>query len=811
MAETNRKHRTKADQLLRTKLMPPRLPVPIVPRPALLARLDEGMARALTLVAAPTGYGKTTLVAQWLGTRREPGAWVALDPGDDDPAHFWAYVITACRAFDPGLGKATLAALRSSRLSSLEAPVASLLNDLATAPTAGILVLEDYRAITSSQVHAGVAYLVDHLPATLHLVLITRAEPPLPLGRLRAHNQVSEIGAADLRFTPEETGAFLEGLLQVQLKPETAARLDTRIEGWAAGLRLAALALEGQRDPAAIERFLGSFSGGHRHVTEYLAGEVLGAQPEPLQEFLLRTSILDRLAAGLCDAVTGRSDGAGTLEQLERAGLFILPLGDDASQAWYRYHALFAEAMRKVARERFGEEGMRALYLRASAWHEEHGRLDQAIEAALAAKAYPRAAALIEQGVGWRSYHEVHTVRRWIEQLPPEALGPHPALCFEYAVAMLFTSDRYAAATAAALEAPLRMAESAWRRAEDGAGLGQALALRALVALWQDDLDPAFALARGSLELLPEGDAFWRGSDQIIAGIEELLAGRPGAAQAALIEARALSGAAGSLQGRLAATGLLGDACASQGEFDQACEIYRQVQAEAAGSEDMLDDQAAAALGLGAIAYERNDLAAAEREAVSALELGTHRANERIAAHAALLLARISQARERPTGRRGEPAPWPLRFSGRACCARCWPGRRAWRARPETSRPCIAGMPVLPCCPRPRRPACRRWRTWWRQGCCLRTGNRLMLRRSSSGGGRTRGSTGGPPARWRPWPSPLWPMRQGPAEPRQATRSAAPWPSPGQRAISGSFWMRASRCGGRSPAGERTSREARLA
>lgn len=645
MPETSRKHRPKADQLLRTKLVPPRLPAPLVPRPALLARLDEGMARPMTLVAAPTGYGKTTLVAQWLGTRREPSAWVSLDPGDDDPAHFWTYVITACRTFDPGLGKPALAALRSSRLPSLDALVVSLLNDLAAAPTAGILVLEDYHAISSPQVHAGVAYLIDRLPATLHLVLITRAEPPLSLGRLRAHNQVSEIGAADLQFTPEETRAFLEQVVQVPLKPETAARLDARIEGWAAGLRLAALALDGQHDPAAIERFLGSFSGGHRHVTEYLAGEVLDAQPEPLQEFLLRTSILDRLAGGLCDALTGRSDGAGTLELLERAGLFVLPLGDDAGETWYRYHALFAEAMRKVARERFGEEELRALYLRASAWHEEHGRLDQAIEAALAAQGYPHAAALIEQGLDWRGHREVHAVRRWIEQLPPEALGAHPALCFEYAVAVLFTSDRYAATTAARLEAPLSMAESAWRGAEDGASLGQALALRALVALWQDELERAFALARGSLGLLPESDAFWRGSDLIIAGIEELLAGRPGAAQAALIEARALSGAAGSLQGQLAATGLLGDACVRQGEFDQALELYAQVQAEAAGGEDMLDDQAAAALGRGAIAYESNDLEAAEREAASALELGTRRGNDQVAVHAALLLARVSQAR----------------------------------------------------------------------------------------------------------------------------------------------------------------------
>ena len=644
MAETRRKHRTSTDQLLRTKLAPPRLAerAVLVSRPSLLARLDEGMANKLTLISAPAGYGKTTLVAQWLATRREPSAWVALDPGDDDPVRFWTYVITACRAFDPGLGKSALADLRTSQSLSFEPLLTSFINELAALPAPGILVLEDYHVILFPQIHASLAFLLDHLPDTLHLVLMTRSEPPLGLARLRTRNQVVEINAADLQFSREETHTFLEQILLVSLKPETVARLDAQTEGWAAGLRLVALALEGKHDPSAIEPFLVSFSGGHRHVIEYLAAEVLAVQPETLQGFLLQTSILNRLTASLCDAVTNRNDSASLLAQLERANLFLLPLGEPE---WYRYHALFAEAMRHTARERFGEEGMHALYARAGAWYEQHGLLDQAIETTIAARQFSHAAALIERSLDRRSQPELYTFRLWVEQLSQEVLEAHPTLCFEYALALLFTSDRYAASTAAQLETPLRVAEETWRHEDNDAGLGQVLALRALSALWQGDFARAFTLVRESLQLLPEDDVFWRSSDLIIVGIEESLAGRMETAQNALIEARALSGAAQSIQGVLAATGLLADVYVRQGELDQALQLYQQVQQEAVGGEDMLDDQGTAALGLSTIGYERNDLDAAEREATRALELGTRRANDHLAVHAALMLARVLHAR----------------------------------------------------------------------------------------------------------------------------------------------------------------------
>lgn len=346
----------------------------------------------------------------------------------------------------------------------------------------------------------------------------------------------------------------------------------------------------------------------------------------------------------MCDAVTGRNNSAGLLTQLERANLFLVPLGDHSGQGWYRYHALFAEAMRHAARERFGEEGIHALYGQASAWYERNGLLDEAIEAGLAAQQYPRAAVLVERALALRTPGELYTFRRWVEQIPQEVLRAYPTVCFEYAVTLLFTSDRYAVATAALIETPLHVAEETWRREENGARLGQALALRTLVSLWQGDFSRAFAFARESLQLLAEEDAFWRGSDLITLGIEESLAGRVDVAQNALIEARALSGAVQNLHGQLAATVLLADIYTRQGEFDQAILMYRQVQAEAIGSEDMLDDQGAAALGLCAIAYERNDLEAAERQSARALEFGAQRSNDLLTVHAGIALARVLHA-----------------------------------------------------------------------------------------------------------------------------------------------------------------------
>jgi LuxR family maltose regulon positive regulatory protein len=633
--------------LLYTKLALPQPPADQVSRPALIDRLEAGLRRKVTLISAPAGSGKTMLMSEWLAQHTQPVAWVALDAGDNDPVRFWRYVITACRAFDAVLGRSALATLRAAQVSSLEHMLTPFINELAHLPDRHVLILEDYHAVTSNDVNNSLAFLIDHLPATLHVIIVTRSEPDLPLARLRARNELSEFTAADLRFTLAETQAFLQQTLHISLAREVLARLEEQTEGWVAGLRLIALAAQSRSGSQGIEEFLATFSGGHRYVLEYLVGEVIGTQPEALQAFLLQTSVLTRLTGSLCEAITDRTDSALLLTQLERANLFLIPLGDDGRHAWYRYHALFAEALRVYARERLGEAAIRNLIEKASRWYAAHGLIEEAIETALAAQDFDRAAALIEQAIEQRGITEFFTLGRWAAQLPEAVLHAHPIMCFNYALVLLFTGDRYAPATLTRLEAPLRMAEAAWRKENNDARLGQVFALRGTAALWQGDLTHAFTQAREALELLPMHDVFWRGVSLLNVGLEEALNGHIDAALELFIETRAVCGAAQNIHGVLAATYWLGEACAWRGEFDQALQLYEQVIAEAVGGEEMLDDQAAASLGLASIAYERDELDAAEQQATRARDLSQQRSNEEEYVHASLLLARIQQARGR--------------------------------------------------------------------------------------------------------------------------------------------------------------------
>ena len=642
-------------ELLRTKLRPPRLPSALLPRRRLLDRLEAGLARKLTLVVAPAGFGKSTVVAEWLAGRERsaplaaPAGWVSLDAGDNDPVRFWNYFLTVGRGFQPALGKASLAALRAAQPLALEALLTPFLNDLARLAGRHVLVLEDYHAVTAPAIHNSLAFVLDHLPPALHIVLISRDQPPLPLARWRARDELSELAAAELRFTPDETRAFFMQALGWTPAPETLARLQAVVEGWPAGLRLVALGLQSRPERAAAEAFMAGFSGGQRVVEDYLVSEVLAAQPEPVQQFLLQTSGLSRLTASLCDAVTGRSDSARVLAQLERSNLFLSPLEAGDGQAWYRYHVLFADAMRQFARQRLGEASLAAAATAASRWYEARGLPAEAVEAALAARDFERAAWLAEGLVERRGQSEAFTLRRWVEQLPPDVLHAHPDLCFSYAFVLLFTTDRRSPATPALVEGPLRAAEEGWRRQGRDAGLGQVLALRTMVAWWQDDLPRTFALAGQALELLPEDDVFWRGISLSYVGLAETLAGRLNAAQRLLLEARALCEAAQNVFAAQATTLSLGDIAVQQGDFDQAAQYAELVLAQAGGNEDMLDDQGQAALVLAAVAYERDDLPAAERQAARAAEVGRLSGDEVMGARAELLLARVEQARGQPS------------------------------------------------------------------------------------------------------------------------------------------------------------------
>ncbi|RIK36304.1 MAG: transcriptional regulator [Chloroflexi bacterium] len=672
MAQRPRSPESPFPELLRTKLMPPRRRAGRVPRSALLERLDEGLAYKLTLLSAPAGFGKTTLVSEWLACRSEhanlpPVAWVSLDKGDNDPVRFWRYVIAACQTFDASVGTAALALLGATPRPAFETILTSLINDLTRLSRHSILILEDYHAVDTQQVHEGVSFLLDHLPITLHLIMISRSDPPLPLARLRARNESYELRAADLRFSQLETVAFLQENVSFPLPPAAVALLEERTEGWVAGLQLVTLALQQRQQSQATEHLLATFSGTHHHILEYLVTEVLAAQPGPLQEFLLQTTFLNRLAASLCDAITGRNDSVVILERLDRANLFLSTLdgaqqaptssagGSGSGETWYRYHPLFAEAMHQVARRRLGEASLRGLYNKASLWYEQHGYLGDAVETALSAQAYARAATLIERITEVGHFHsELHTLRRWVEQLPEEILRAHPRLCLSHALAILFTSDRSAPATAGRLQKPLQMAEERWLAEENEPQLGQLFAFRSLVAFWQGDLPASFAAAREALALLPVEDAYWRGISTLNVAGQAMLAGKLNEAQQILLEARTLCAAAGNSYGTRAATYLLGEVCIEQAELNQAAQLFQQVLEEA--TEDPLD-QGHALVGLGLLAYEWNNLDVAERRALQAIEighnhtdtLGPQHAGEALAVPASLILAQVAQARGEPT------------------------------------------------------------------------------------------------------------------------------------------------------------------
>ena len=381
--------------ILATKLYIPSPRPKVVPRPRLIERLNEGLSssRKLALISAPAGFGKTTLVSEWLAGCGRPVAWLSLDEGDSDPACFLAYLVAALQTLAPNLGAGVLAALQAPQPPSTESILTTLLNEIAAVPDHFMLVLDDYHAIDSKPVDQALIFLLEHLPPHMHLLIATREDPALPLARLRARGQLTELRAADLRFTPAEAAEFLNQVMGLNLSAEDIAALETRTEGWIAGLHLAALSMHGHQDATS---FIKSFTGSHHFVLDYLVEEVLGQQPESIQTFLLRTSILDRLCGTLCDSVLGPPSASGqeTLEYLERANLFIVPL--DNERHWYRYHHLFGELLRKRLGQNLVQEEIAGLHIHASEWYERNGLRPDAIRHALAAKDFACAAGLIE-------------------------------------------------------------------------------------------------------------------------------------------------------------------------------------------------------------------------------------------------------------------------------------------------------------------------------------------------------------------------------------------------------------------------------
>lgn len=499
--------------LIKTKLSVPQPCSCAVSRPRVLGLLSEGSARALTLVCAPPGYGKTTMLVEWIGGlpaegqgRRPAICWLSLDEGDNEPALFLNYLAAAFENRFPTLGGEIRALLRTTPLPPFQAVLGMLINALDNLPGEVCLVLDDYQFISNPAIHQGLAFFLDHLPANVHLFLLTRSDPPLMLARLRARGQLVEIRASDLQFSLDETGILLSHATAAKLSQEDVSHLVERTEGWAAGLQMAALALKNQKDPSLFVR---NFTGSHRYILDYLAEEVLRQQPEAVQDFLMRTSVLENLNGDLCDAViggaTGKADNSSQamLEYLERANLFLVSL--DAERTWYRYHHLFADLL--LARlEKQSPQEVSGLHLRASKWYEQNGRLPEAINHALAARDYDPACRLIEPLVEqYVAQNGMGLLLKWIDQLPPEIALSRPWLCIARAWSCLFTNS------VEKIEPFLQAAEQNMRlegRPDLRSGrLGHIACLRAFIADVQGDVPRTIEMARLALESLHPEDA----------------------------------------------------------------------------------------------------------------------------------------------------------------------------------------------------------------------------------------------------------------------------------------------------------------
>jgi LuxR family transcriptional regulator, maltose regulon positive regulatory protein len=614
------------DVLLTTKLHVPRPQPGFVPRRRLVEALGEGLARGRVLVCAPAGFGKTALLADWARNGGRPVAWLGLDVGDSDPARFWRYAVAALDRARPGLAGRVGPLLGRS----FEGLVTALVNELAAGPGPDevLLVLDDYHLVDSGPVHESVAFLLENLPPGLRVVVSGRADPPLPLARLRARGQLAELRAADLRFTGEEAAALLGETAGPGLPGTAVAALVTRTEGWAAGLQLAGLSLRGHADTAG---FAAAFSGSHRFVLDYLADEVLDRQTGQVRAFLLETSVLEHLSGELCDAVTGRAGGQAMLADIERAGLFLVPL--DEVRGWWRYHHLFADLLRaRLQAEQPGRA--QALHRAAAAWCEEHDLADDAVRHALAAGDAAWAARLVERHVEMLlGLSEGVTLRRWLSALPAEPVRDRPRLCLAQAfgAAMGFQVE--------ALEALLDDAERAFAVSGDepyepslGPPQGDSVLanvpagiafLRASLARLRGDAALAAGYNRQALAQLGEDEWLMRSFVHWNQAVADWLGGRLGPAERGLAEVLAERRAAGEFFAGflpMRACYDLGEVQRAQGNLDAALATCRQAL-EAAGESSQTALTGPAHVGLAQVLYERNELTAALDHATQGVAL----------------------------------------------------------------------------------------------------------------------------------------------------------------------------------------------
>ncbi len=610
--------------ILATKLYLPRLRPNVVSRPRLLERLNEGLHRNLTLISAPAGFGKTTLVSEWVEGIERPTAWLSLDEGENDPARFLAYLVAALQTITANIGEGVLGMLQSSQPPPTEAILTALLNEITTLPDHFVLVLDDYHVLDAKPVDIALTYLVEHLPPQMHLVIATREDPQLPLARLRARSHLTELRAADLRFTASEAAAFLNQAMGLNLSAADIARLSDRTEGWIAGLQFAALSLQGHQD---VPGFIRAFAGDHRYIVDYLVEEVLQRQPAPVRSFLLQTAILDRLHGPLCDAVTGQEEGNARLEALERGNFFVVPLDD--RRHWYRYHHLFGEVLSAHLLAEQPDQ-ISTLHRRASEWYEQNGSVADAIRHALEAFDFERAAGLVERAVPeMRRSRQEATVLGWLKALPDELLQVRPVLSVAYAWALLASGELEGVETRLRdaerwLDTTADRSEMVVVGDEEYRRLPAAIAVyRAVLAQARGDVADTMNYARRALDLVPEDDHLVRGAAAALLGLASWASGDLETAHRTYAEGMARVQRAGNISDAINGTIALADIRIAQGRLHEAMRTYeRGLQLATEQGESILRGTADLHVGMSELHREQNDLHAATQDLLRSKELG---------------------------------------------------------------------------------------------------------------------------------------------------------------------------------------------
>ena len=630
--------------LLASKFNYPPRRLDFVQRPDILASLDAGLSGKLTLVSAPAGFGKTTVVSEWIRDCGRPTAWLSLDKNDNDLSRFMIYLVAALQQIDPEFGGDVRTVLDESPSPHFEILLTRIISEMERLPEKYILVLDDYHLIDSKPVHDAINFLIEYLPPTIHLVICGRSDPPLPISRLRVQGEVNEVRTPQLRFSKEEVITFLNDRMGFSLSPEGIAALEERTEGWIASLKLAALSMQGRDN---WQDFIAKFSGSHRYIIDYLVDEVMARQPEEVQAFLCRTSILERFCAPLCEHVAGGNVGIDVIDYLDRSNLFLIPLDDH--KEWYRYHHLFADFLGQ--RLRVSEpDRIPELHHRASLWYENEGLVDEAIQHALAAEDLEGATRLVDKiAADLIVRAESNKLLRLVEKLPSDLCQGRPMLSICYAWALVFMGKLER------VEQALSCVEAGTEKAPGVPNPGYVMTVRAYLSTQHGDYLKSISLCEQALEEISKAspDRFsliFQGSAVIWLGVNQRHLGNLDRARQLFMEAAEINQKAGNYFAALSSFEQLAGVAIIQGCLHQALDLYQSglgLTQHWKGTEGKLRGSLLEAgglqLGLGTVLYQLNDLAGAAdhiQRSADLLELGEHWGRM----HSYTLLAYLKQA-----------------------------------------------------------------------------------------------------------------------------------------------------------------------